>query len=92
MQVIAHNIVNFNDFCTPPTTLPLINAMPPLSTNIIEDDDTSSAISELDSDWFTYSGGDDDALSDDCLLPEDWNIIDKTYVFLKPFYEVIIIN
>ena len=38
--------------------------MPPLSMDVIEDDDTSSfAISELDSDWFTYSGG-DDALSD----------------------------
>ena len=39
--------------------------MPPLSTNVIKDDDTSfSAISELDSDRFTYSGGDDDASSD----------------------------
>ncbi|OCK97710.1 uncharacterized protein K441DRAFT_655621 [Cenococcum geophilum 1.58] len=38
--------------------------MPPLFTNVIEDDDTSSsAISELDSDRFTHSGG-DDALSD----------------------------
>jgi len=34
--------------------------MPPSSTDVIEDDDTSSsAISELDSDRFTYSGGDD---------------------------------
>jgi len=33
--------------------------MPPLSTNVIEDDDTSSAIFELDSDRFTHSGGDD---------------------------------
>jgi hypothetical protein len=39
--------------------------MPPSSTNVIEDDDTSSpAISELDSDHFTHSGGDDDASSD----------------------------
>jgi hypothetical protein len=39
--------------------------MPPLSTNVIEDDNaSSSAISELDSDRFTYSGGDDDASSD----------------------------
>ena len=34
--------------------------MPPSSTNVIEDDDiSSSAISELDSNRFTYSGGDD---------------------------------
>ena len=45
-------------------TLPLINAMPPSSTNIIEDDDASSAISELDPNRFTHSGGDDDASSD----------------------------
>ena len=50
---------------TTPYTLPLINAMPPLSTIVIDDDDaSSSAISELDSDQFTYSGGDDDASSD----------------------------
>ena len=36
------------------------NAMPLSSTNVIEDDDiSSSAISELDSNRFTYSGGDD---------------------------------
>jgi hypothetical protein len=39
--------------------------MPPLSTNAIEDDDiSSSAISELDSNRFTYSSGDDDVSSD----------------------------
>jgi len=38
--------------------------MPPLSTNVIDNDDTSSTISKLDSDQFTYSGGNDDALSD----------------------------
>ena len=39
--------------------------MPPLPTNVIKDDDTSSsAISKLDSNRFTYSGGDSDALSD----------------------------
>ena len=39
--------------------------MPPLSTNVINDDNTSSyAISELNSDQFTYSSGDNDALSD----------------------------
>jgi len=39
--------------------------MPPSSTNVIKDDDTSSsAISELDSDRFTYSSGDSDASSD----------------------------
>ena len=31
-------------------------------------------------------------VKDDCLLPEDWNIINKTYAFLKSFYKVIIIN
>ena len=50
LQDIAHNIVNLTIFTTP-YTLPLINAMPPLSTNVIDDDDTSSsAISELNSD------------------------------------------
>ncbi len=39
--------------------------MPPLSTNVIDDDDTSSyAISELNSDQFTHFGGDNDASSD----------------------------
>ncbi len=39
--------------------------MPPLSTNVINDDNISSyAISKLDSDQFTYFGGDNDALSD----------------------------
>lgn len=43
--------------------------MPPLSTNIIEDNDTSSsAISELDSDQFTHSGGGDDDASSDSIL------------------------
>jgi len=42
--------------------------MPSSSTNVIEDDNTSpSAISKLDSDWFTHSGGDDDASSDSTL-------------------------
>ena len=56
---------NFNDVYRPPNTLPLINAMPPLSTNVINDDDTPSpTTSKLDSDRFTYSGGDDDASDD----------------------------
>ena len=39
--------------------------MPPSSTNLIDDDDTSSyTISELNSDRFTHSGGDNDASSD----------------------------
>jgi len=39
--------------------------MPPSSTNVIDDDDTSSyAISELDSDQFTYSSGNNNASSD----------------------------
>ena len=50
---------------SPRYTLPLINAMPPSSTDVTEDDDTSSsAISELNPDRFTHSGGDDDASSD----------------------------
>jgi hypothetical protein len=41
--------------------------MPSLSTNITDDDNIStSAISELDSDQFTYSG-DGDALSNSAL-------------------------
>ena len=66
-QVIALNIVNFASELTPPRppdALPSLNAMPPLSTNIIEDDDTSYPISEPDSDRFTHSGGGDDAPSD----------------------------
>ena len=31
-------------------------------------------------------------VKDDCLSPEDWNIIDETYTFLKPFYEVTMMN
>ena len=31
-------------------------------------------------------------VKDNCLLLEDWNIINETYAFLKLFYEVIIIN
>jgi len=43
--------------------------MPPLSTNIIEGDDTSSsAIPELDSDRFTHSGDGDDDTSSDSIL------------------------
>jgi len=39
------------------TTLSLTNAMPSSSTNTTDDDNIStSAISELDSDQFTYSG------------------------------------
>jgi len=34
---------NFNDFYRPPYTLPLINAIPPLSTNVINDDNISSS-------------------------------------------------
>ena len=41
--------------------------MPPLSTNVIEDDNISSTISKLDLDQFTYSSGDGDALSDSIL-------------------------
>ena len=75
MQVIALNVVNF---CTPPEltppppdTLPLINAIPPSSTNVIEDGDISYPISEPDSNWFTHSGG-NDASSDSTLntLPQ----------------------
>ena len=37
------------------TTLFLTNAMPPLSTNTIDDDNTSTSTTlELDSDQFTY--------------------------------------
>lgn len=31
-------------------------------------------------------------VKDDCLSPEDWNVIDETYAFLKPFYEVTMMN
>ena len=31
-------------------------------------------------------------VKDDCLLLEDWNIIDEMYTFLKPFYEVTMMN
>ena len=41
--------------------------MPPLSTNIIKDNNTSSAISELDSNQFTHSSGDNEASSDSTL-------------------------
>ena len=42
------------------TTLSLTNAMPPLSTNIIDDDNIStSTILEFDSDQFTYSSNSD---------------------------------
>jgi len=45
------------------TTLSLTNAMPSLSTNTTDDDNIStSTISELNSDQFTYSG-DSNALS-----------------------------
>jgi len=40
--------------------------MPPLSTNVIKDDDISYPISKPDSDRFTHSGG-DDASSDSTL-------------------------
>ena len=44
-------LISHPDFYHPPYTLPLINAMPTLSTNIIDDDDTSSStIPKLDSD------------------------------------------
>ena len=57
--------LNFNNFYRPPYTLPLINAVPPSSTNVINDDDiSSSTTSKLDSDQFTHSGGDDDASDD----------------------------
>ena len=31
-------------------------------------------------------------VKDDYFLPKNWQIIDETYAFLKPFYEVIIMN
>ena len=31
-------------------------------------------------------------VKNNCLSLEDWNIINETYAFLKPFYEVTIIN
>jgi hypothetical protein len=49
----------------PRYTLPLINAIPPLSTNVIKDDNIPySTISKLNSNWFTHSSGENDALSD----------------------------
>ena len=46
----------------------MINAIPPLSTIVIDDDDiSSSAISELDSNQFTHFSGDNDILSDSIL-------------------------
>jgi hypothetical protein len=60
--------LNLNDFYCPLYTLLLINATPPLSTNVINNDDiSSSTTSKLDFNQFTYSSGDnasDDALSD----------------------------
>ena len=31
-------------------------------------------------------------IKDDYLTPDDWNIIDETYTFLKPFYEITLMN
>jgi len=31
-------------------------------------------------------------VKNNCLSLEDWNIINKTYTFLKPFYEVTMMN
>jgi len=56
-------------FTTPSYTLPIINALPPLSTNAINDDNIlSSAISKLNSNQFTYSSGNNDALSESTLV------------------------
>ena len=57
--------LNFNNFYCPPYTLPLINAIPHSSTNIINDDDTSSSTtSKLNSNRFTHSSSNNDASND----------------------------
>ena len=57
LQNIIYHIVSFTCpiYTQSSTTLSLTNAMPPSSTNIIDDDNIStSTISELDLDQFTY--------------------------------------
>jgi len=53
------------NFYTPLYTLPLIKAMPASSTNVIKNDNiSSSAISELNSNKFTYFSNNNNALND----------------------------
>jgi hypothetical protein len=57
--------INFNNFYHPFYILPLINAVPPLFTNIIDNNNTfSSAISKFNFNQLTLSNSDDDASSD----------------------------
>ena len=72
--------------CTQLYTLPLINTMPPLSTNGTEDGDTFFTIFKLDSDRFTHFSGNNNALSDSTPVgPDCTYLLSTTYDLLSYF-------
>ena len=53
--------------------------------DVIKDKQVRTAINTYSRSWYKE-------VKDDCLSPKDWQIIDDTHAFLKPFYEITIIN
>lgn len=51
----------------------------------IKDEKVQTAIDMYSRNWYRE-------VKDDYLSPEDWQIIDDTHAFLKPFYEVTMMN
>ena len=56
-----------------------------LVLEVIRNDKVQSAINAYATKWYKE-------VKDDFLTPEDWLIIEDTYSFLKPFYEIALMN
>ena len=52
---------------------------------VIQTEAVRSAINEYATKWYTE-------VKDDFLTPKDWQIVELTYSFLKPFYEITLLN
>ena len=52
---------------------------------VIQNENVRSAINAYATKWYKE-------VKDDFLTPEDWLTIEDTYSFLKPFYEITLMN